>query len=367
MVPTTSDTTRTSTAAPTSRSKFRSKEEPSGGLTDGELFTITDRSTNTVVQFEFDRNGTVTPNAIPISLDDLILQIPPEGASSGGIVDGDSFIINDNQGSGDVVFEFDTELFNPFNVTGTFTVSPGAIAIFIDPTFDTAASIASQVAFAISGAGVGLNPSTTGTNTIQLNTDGHTVDVGGAPTMELLTVPRTQFEIVSLLTDAIRTAGVGLAPAPSIQTFTTFFGQVFTFSTGGISLNVRDHIIDTSLAPNFTKLTPVDTGQYDLSIDIVEPFEFFRENDRINLPTATSVTPVWPAQYVRRRATGRSQQPHQDSDQFRDDCRRDCHRGSQRDWPVRRRLLRPDRGCWWRTDCRWRDLLDQRRQCHREL
>lgn len=270
-----------------------------GGLTDGELFTIIDRSTNTIVQFEFDRNGVVTPNAIPISLEDLVLQIPPQGVASGGLRDGDSFIINDNQGSGDVVFEFDTEAFDPFNLTGAFTLSPGAIGIFIDPTFDTAAQIASSVASAIAGANLGLSPSTTGSNTIQLFTDGHTVDISGAPTMDVLTVPRTQFEIVSLLTDAIRTAGVGLAP--SIQT-TTFFGQVFTFSTGGISLDVRDHIIDASLAPNLGKLIPTSTGLYDLSIDIIEPFEFHRNSDRINLPTATSVTQIGlPATFVEGR------------------------------------------------------------------
>lgn len=262
-----------------------------GGLTDGEAFTITDRSTNTVARFEFDNNNDILANSIQISLEDIVLQIPSSGVGLGGIRDGNSFIINDNEGGGDVVFEFDTESLDPQNQNPPLVpnVAPGAIPILLDPLFDTASSIAGTVAFEIANANIGLNPFTTGTSTVQLGTARHSVDISGTPSMSITTVPRTQQEIEALLNDAIRKAGVGLAPQSSFIT-STFGGQTFTFFTGGISLDVRDHLIDTALAPNLGKGIPTDTGDYDLTVEIREPFEFFRADERVNLPTADLVT-----------------------------------------------------------------------------
>lgn len=267
-----------------------------GGLTDGETFTITDRSTNTTVLFEFDNNGIVDPTATVIGLDDLVMAIPQEGVAAGGIRDGDTFIINDNEGSGDVVFEFDTEFLDPFNLPRPIipNVSPGAIPILLDPDpffGDTAATIATKVSAEISSANLGLSPSTSGTNTVQLGTANHTIDISGTPRLSLFSVPRTQAEIVSLLTEAIRKAGLALAPTAQVFSFTNFFGGAPSFfTTGGIDLDVRDHVIDVGLAPNLTKVIPTNTGAYDLSIEIADPFTFSRVDDRVNLPTAVSVT-----------------------------------------------------------------------------
>jgi hypothetical protein len=257
-----------------------------GGLTDGESFSIVEGINGTPVAFEFDRNGIVAQGAVPISLDDLVMELPAIGANPGGIQDGDFFIIENT------VFEYDTDNSDPFSLNfPNVTVSPGTIPIPIDIFFDSAANIASNTAFEIGNTNLGLNPQASG-NRIQLFTTQQTVDISGTPSMNLLTTPRNQQQIVVLMRDAIRTAGVGLAPVASSQTFPSFFGGgSFTFFTGGLTLDVRDHTIDTSLAPNLAKVIPTNTGAYDLSIVIAEPFDVFRSEDRINLPTALNITP----------------------------------------------------------------------------
>ncbi|MBC8355867.1 MAG: choice-of-anchor L domain-containing protein [Planctomycetes bacterium] len=249
-----------------------------GGLTDGESISISQGLGGTPVVFEFDRNNVVAANAISISLDDIVLQVPAAGVGPGGIQDGDTFTINDNAGSGDVVFEFDTD----------GIVNTGATSIFVSQGL-TPQTIASQIGFAISSnPSVGLSPTFTGTNTVELNTTIHSVDISGTPNLVQLTTPRTQAELLTLLRDAIRTAGLGLAPQLASTTF-TFGTFTSTFFTGGLTLDITDQVVDASLAPNVTEVIPTATGGYDLSIDIVESFDVFRIDNRVNLPSAQTI------------------------------------------------------------------------------
>ena len=241
-----------------------------GGLTDGESISILQGPAGTPVVFEFDGNGVVAANAVPISLNDIVLQVPSAGVGPGGIQDGNTFSINDNSGSGDVVFEFDTN----------GTVSAGANRIFVQQGM-TLQTIALQIRFAIaSNPTLGLSPISTGGNTVELNTTTHTVNTSGTPSLQRLTTPRTQAELLQLLRDAIRTADLGLAPQLASQ----------TFFTGGLTLDITNQSVDTSLAPNVTKVVPTAVGAYDLAVDIIEPFEVFQSGNRVNLPTARNIT-----------------------------------------------------------------------------
>jgi hypothetical protein len=261
-----------------------------GGLTDGESISIQQGPTGTPVVFEFDSNGVVTANARSINLNDIVLQVPSAGISSGGIRDGDTFTINNNAGSGDVVFEFDTD----------FNTSAGSVGIFLGfATFPTPQTIASQIATAIrSVTTLGLTTAFSTGNTVELNATTHTVNISGTPSLVQLATPRTQTELLTQLRDAIRLADLGLAPQLASQTFT--FGSFSqTVFTGGLTLDITDQTVDTSLAPNVTKVVPTATGAYDLSIDIIEPFEVFRDGNRVNLPTArTIVSTGLPAQFI---------------------------------------------------------------------
>ncbi|MDA1052306.1 MAG: DVUA0089 family protein [Planctomycetota bacterium] len=250
-----------------------------GGVTDGESISILQGQAGTPVVFEFDSNGVVAQNAISISLNDIVLQVPSAAIGPNGIQDGDTFTINDNAGSGDVVFEFDTD----------FMVSPGAIGIFISSfTLPTPQSIAIDIENAVASSTVlGLNPTATG-NTVELNVTTHTADISGTPSLVQLTTPRTQNELTTQLRDAIRMADLGLAPRLASQTFT--FGSFSqTFFTGGLTLDITDQSVDVSLAPNITKVSPTATGTYDLAVDIVAPFDAFRSDNRVNLPDARAI------------------------------------------------------------------------------
>lgn len=262
-----------------------------GGLTDGESISIQQGPTGTPVVFEFDSNGVVAANARSINLNDIVLQVPSAGISPGGIRDGDTFTINNNTGSGDVVFEFDTD----------FNISAGSVGIFLGfANFPTPQTIAAQIAAAIrSVTALGLTTAfTTGGNTVELNATTHTVNISGTPSLVQLATPRTQTELLTQLRDAIRLADLGLAPQLASQTFT--FGRFSqTIFTGGLTLDITDQTVDTSLAPNVTRVVPIATGAYDLSIDIIEPFEVFRDGNRVNLPTArTIVSTGLPAQFI---------------------------------------------------------------------
>ncbi|MBI2478386.1 MAG: pre-peptidase C-terminal domain-containing protein [Planctomycetia bacterium] len=270
-----------------------------GGLTDGESISILRGPAGTPVVFEFDGNGVVAANAVRISLSDIVLQPSSAGVGPGGIQDGNTFIINNNVGSGDVVFEFDTN----------GVVSAGANRIFVSPGM-TPQAIASQIGFAIaSNTLLGLSPTFTGNNTVELNTTTHSVNTSGTPSLLQSTTPRTQTELLQLLRDAIRTANLGLAPRLASQTF-TFGGFAQTFFTGGLTLDITDQTVDTSLAPNVTKVSPTATGAYNLAIDIVEPFEVFQSGNRVNLPSArTIVASGLPSQFIDGRpgvTTGRT-------------------------------------------------------------
>ncbi|MCB9941387.1 MAG: pre-peptidase C-terminal domain-containing protein, partial [Planctomycetaceae bacterium] len=259
-----------------------------GGLTDGESISILEGPAGTPVVFEFDSNGVVAANAIRISLSDIVLQASSAGVGPGGIQDGNTFIINDNVGSGDVVFEFDTN----------GVISAGANRIFVSQGM-TPATIASQIGFAVrSNATLALTPTFTGGNTVELNTTTHTVNTSGTPSLLRLTTPRTQTELLQLLRDAIRTADLGLAPRLASQTF-TFGGFTQTLFTGGLTLDITNQSVDTSLAPNVTKVIPTATGAYDLAIDIIEPFEVYQSGNRVNLPTARNiVSSGLPTQFI---------------------------------------------------------------------
>ena len=249
-----------------------------GGLTDGETISITQGFNGTPVDFEFDNDGVVATNAIPISLNDILLQVPAVTGGTAGIQDGDTFSVNNNVGSGDVIFEFDND----------FIISPGVTGIFL-PTVGAASTVALQIASAIaSSPTLGLVPSTTGGNTIKLNTTTHTIDTSGTPSLVQLTTHRTQGELITLLRDAIRTAGLGLAPRQAVSTF-SFGAFTQTFFTGGLQLDISDQVVDTTLAPNVTKVIPTETGAYTLGIDIIDPFEVFRSGNRVNVPTAQTV------------------------------------------------------------------------------
>ena len=150
-----------------------------GGLTDGERFTIDDGAGGPPRVFEFDSNGQLfSPGAIPISLADVLLQVPSAGTSPGGIRDGDTLVINDNRGSGDVVFEFDTNS----------VISPGNVRIAVAANA-SATSVALALASSLANANIGLSPSLQGTTGVRLGTVNHSVSVLGTPTLNRVSLP----------------------------------------------------------------------------------------------------------------------------------------------------------------------------------
>ncbi|MFV1965863.1 MAG: hypothetical protein ACC628_10600, partial [Pirellulaceae bacterium] len=237
-----------------------------GGLTDGESFTIDEGTGGVPILFEFDSNGQVAPGAISISLTDVVLSVPDQGVNPGGIQDGDTFTINDNRGSGDVVFEFDSD----------GIISPDNNRIFVFPG-DTANTVAFRIQSALFNANMGLSPTVLGNSSLRLGTKNHSVDINGTPSMSQSLLPRTQQEIATFLGDAIRNARIGLKP---------------TLTLGAVDLDVQAHTIDVSLAPNLQRIQPAATGAYDLRIDVndMTPFDLERVGHRVNLLEVDSVT-----------------------------------------------------------------------------
>lgn len=236
-----------------------------GGLTDGESFTITGAS-GTPVVFEFDTDGTIAPSSNGIRLNDVLLQVPAAGTGAGGIVDGDTFVINDNRGSGDVRFEFDTD----------FNINPSNVQVFVGFAA-TPAAIAQQIASAISGANVGLSPLALGNGAIILGTSTHTVDTSSTPSLGTSSLPRSQTQIATSIRDAIRNARLGILP--TLDT-----------TTNVILLDIRDQRVDTTLAPNLALVTPSNTGAYTLSVNVENSFDTHLEGNRLNLTGATNLT-----------------------------------------------------------------------------
>lgn len=237
-----------------------------GGLTDGESFSITD-ATGTPQIFEFDSDDTVGPTSIRVRLNDILMQVPAAGAGPGGIQDGDTFIINDGRGSGDVRFEFDSD----------FVFNPANIQIFISPLFSSPANIALQMAFEIQNANLGLTPVALGNGAVVLGTTTHTVDATGTPALVLNSLPRSQAEIAESIQDAIRNARLGIVP-----TLDSFSNDVV--------LDIRDQRIDATLAPNLTLVTPSNTGAYDLTVEVENPFDVLVNGNRLNLIDVDAVT-----------------------------------------------------------------------------
>jgi hypothetical protein len=89
---------------------------------------------------------------------------------------------------------------------------------------------------ALAGANLGLSPSLQGTTGVRLGTVNHSVNAAGTPTLNRVSLPWNQQQIAAFLRDAIRDARIGLLPTVS-------FG-------GSVTLDVRGHQIDTSLARN---------------------------------------------------------------------------------------------------------------------
>lgn len=241
-----------------------------GGLTDGERFTIDDGSGASPRVFEFDSNGQLfSPGAIAISLADVLLQVPSAGTNPGGIRDGDTLVINDNRGSGDVVFEFDTD----------GVVSPGNVRISVAAN-SSAAAVATALGNTLAGANIGLSPSLQGSTGVRLGTVNHSVNIAGTPTLNRVSLPWSQQQIAVFLRDAIRDARIGLLPVIS-------FG-------GSVSLDVRGHRVDTSLARNLGLVVPSNTGAYEVNIDVtpIRSLVVHSNGNRLNLENAELVVPT---------------------------------------------------------------------------
>jgi hypothetical protein len=232
-----------------------------GGLSDGELFSIDDGSGASPTLFEFDNNGSVRPGALAISIAAPVLEFPEVGADLGGVEDGQFFTINDNRGSGDVVFEFDSD-----NST-----RPGAQPILFN-VGDDARQLAVNTFFVLNSSDLGLVGTSIVNSKIALGTTTHTVDLSGTPSLSESSLPRPQANILIQIRDAIRQSGLDLNPVVGLET---------------INIDVPAESVDTSQAPNLKK---VSNGNYDLEVEVVNPLQVVRADHRLNLTSVADVS-----------------------------------------------------------------------------
>ena len=117
------------------------------GVADGETFLINDGSGSGDVLFEFDNNGVTTlGNRVVLINDILTLTVPFSGGGAGGVSDGETFFINQGLGGPDVVFEFNSNA----------ATTPGNVIINIS-SLTTQDQLANLIAAAIQG-GCGPDP-----------------------------------------------------------------------------------------------------------------------------------------------------------------------------------------------------------------
>jgi hypothetical protein len=221
-----------------------------GGVVDGESFRI-DNGGNSFV-FEFDNEGTrSSPTNIPIFIRDHInIEIPFDVFGPTGIDDMDTFSIDN--GSGPVIFEFD---FDP----DPGATTPPNIRIPIRPG-DAASDVAISVRDVINaqfGSGSGVTAIASG-DTVQLTnpTPAVVVDTTGTPNLVQTTTPITGPELVNLTIAAINgNAGVGLTAVARN------FGQILLQSPSA------NHNVNVSSAPS-VKLSTVPLTQSEVSAAI---------------------------------------------------------------------------------------------------
>jgi len=139
-------------------------------ISDGTQFEVSDAFGRTVT-FEFETGYNLT---VPQT---FALEVPVEGAGTGGISDGNQFVVSD--GSATVVFEFDRNT----------NVSFGATAI----PFQTGQSqddIATAITNALSAANLGLSPRNLGNGRVHLGSrSNHTVTVPQSSVLKRTGVP----------------------------------------------------------------------------------------------------------------------------------------------------------------------------------
>jgi hypothetical protein len=327
-----------------------------GGLTDGESFTIDEGNGAGAKRFEFDSDASIQAGSTAISLADVVIELPPEGTGFGGITDGEFFVVNDNQGGGDVIFEYDSD-----NV-----LLPGAISIRFfgggifsaDPAIEVVASVAHGL---VDGDTVLLETTNTLPGGLLLNTPyfvinsnpddmqlslaagGMAINMIDAGTGVHSFTGDTTATLAAATLNALLTANIGLSPSlvsvgkirlgstthtanltGAIETLTATLisrsqqeiaqqmGNIIRRSGlnlapsvqfGSIVLDTRSHEVDATLAPNLMNAIAEGTGSYDLSVEVVSAFETARDGDRINLTDVTDITSVGlPGSFVSGRA-----------------------------------------------------------------
>lgn len=314
------------------------------GLTDGEFFTINDGQGNSRL-FEFDNNSITQPGATTISLADIVIEMPPQGVGFGGIVDGTFFVINDNVGGGDVIFEYDSD-----NSVGTGAIAidffPG-VGFTADPTnetlttsnphglvdddmvrLETTNTLPAGLMLGVQYFVVNATP-----NTLQLSATqgGMPIDITDMGTGAHSLAGDTASTLAASTLVALQIADIGLSPnfvtAGKIRLGSTTHTADFTGSRdiittsllsrsqgeiaqqmrtiirrsgldlapsigfgGGVTLDTRLHSVDTTFAPNLTNVVPEGTGSYLLSIEVVNPLEVARDGDLVNISEITDIS-----------------------------------------------------------------------------
>ncbi len=174
--------------------------------------------------------------AININTDQAIV-IPSAGSGFGGVRDGDTFQIRD-QNNDVFVFEFDSN-----NLVGQTGGNPHiAVPISLAPP-STQDAVANAVVAAINGQN--MNPDVTATHVgggeVRLGELSVSVDTGGTPSLQRRFIPGTREQIADLIVAAIQGAGQGLTPL-----HTTRLGG----PTGEVHIGGTTHVLDTSGAPS---------------------------------------------------------------------------------------------------------------------
>ncbi|MFV1964337.1 MAG: tandem-95 repeat protein [Pirellulaceae bacterium] len=235
-----------------------------GGISDGDTFSVEDRTTGQTIVYEFDSDGQVAdddgdgvPDNVVLNIrDHFLLQVPPAGGNeaSNGIADGDSFVIDD--GSTATVFEFDKDglfadantdaipdnalinvrdhlvisvagvvadgdTFQIANRTDAFTFEFNEVNGFVTPgRFPVAISttpqgIAADMVAAINGSPVELHAVAMEINSIWSVVLQHpkaddSLDLSGTGTLDPGTLPVNQAELASLIATAVAQSPVGM-------------------------------------------------------------------------------------------------------------------------------------------------------------
>ena len=239
------------------------------GLEDGEGFLINDGVGGPNVVFEFDSDASTVVGAIRIDTTDIAIAVPLAGGDTinGGIADGELFTVNDGSiGAVSFVFEFDDDgVFVDANSDG---VPDNTLILLQDPlllTPFTQDEMVDRIVAAISGVpSLQRFPSNAGTGAVRLNGLNHMVDVSSsAPSLTIGSLPATQAQITTRLTQAIAVAGLGLTPTD--------------LRDGRIHIGGTTHVLDTSDAAQLGRSGHPGVSFDNIAVPIV-PWQVFSAN-----------------------------------------------------------------------------------------